>query len=106
MPPPQLSIKRMTTQKENKKRVQVIYSGMVQGVGFRFSAEAIAQELGVEGYVKNLRDGRVELVAEADEKSINEFLKKIDEKMKYYISNREIEYSKATGEFKNFEIRF
>ncbi len=96
----------MTAQKVDKKRVQVIYAGRVQGVGFRFTAEAIAQELGIEGYVKNLRDGRVELVGEADEAALHQLLKKIDERMKYYVSNKDIEYSGATGEFRNFEIRF
>lgn len=38
-------------------------SGMVQGVGFRFFAERAAERLGVAGYVKNLRDGRVEVYA-------------------------------------------
>jgi len=84
----------------------MLYLGRVQGVGFRFTVEAIAQELGVEGYVKNLRDGRVELVAEADEKTLHQFLKRTDDRMRYYISNKEIEYSKATGEFRGFEIRF
>lgn len=38
-------------------------SGMVQGVGFRFFAQRVAERLGVAGYVKNLRDGRVEVYA-------------------------------------------
>ncbi len=38
-------------------------SGMVQGVGFRFFAERVAARLGIAGYVKNLRDGRVEVYA-------------------------------------------
>jgi acylphosphatase len=36
---------------------------MVQGVGFRFFAQRIAEHLGLAGYVKNLRDGRVEVYA-------------------------------------------
>jgi len=38
-------------------------AGIVQGVGFRFFAERVASQLGVSGYVKNLRDGRVEVYA-------------------------------------------
>jgi acylphosphatase len=38
-------------------------SGMVQGVGYRFFAQRVAEQLGVAGYVKNLRDGRVEVYA-------------------------------------------
>ncbi len=48
-----------------KKQVRVYYSGRVQGVGFRFTAESIANDLGVTGWVKNSRDGGVEIVAEA-----------------------------------------
>jgi len=49
------------------KRVQVIYKGMVQGVGFRFTAEALARRFDVTGYAKNLTDGNVEVVAEGEE---------------------------------------
>jgi acylphosphatase len=38
-------------------------SGMVQGVGYRFFAQRVAERLGIAGYVKNLRDGRVEVYA-------------------------------------------
>ncbi len=46
-----------------KKQVHVYYSGSVQGVGFRFTARSIAEELGVLGWAKNLRDARVEMVS-------------------------------------------
>ncbi len=45
-------------------------SGMVQGVGFRFFAQRIAQRLGLAGYVKNLLDGRVEVYAIGGEKEL------------------------------------
>ncbi|MFH0839197.1 MAG: acylphosphatase [Candidatus Omnitrophota bacterium] len=95
----------MNTQKIEKKRVHIFYSGKVQGVGFRFSAESIAQELSIDGYVKNLRDGRVEVVAEANEAVLLRFITMINEHMRYYISFKDIEYSKATDEFKGFEMR-
>ncbi len=90
----------------DKRRVRVFYSGRVQGVGFRFTAESIARQNGVVGYVKNLRDGRVEIAAEANKVILDEFLKKIKEGMKHYISSEDVEYSGATGEFSEFEIRF
>ncbi len=40
--------------------------GMVQGVGFRYSTQRLAVQLGLSGYVRNLRDGSVEVVAEGD----------------------------------------
>jgi acylphosphatase len=89
-----------------KKQVHTYYSGRVQGVGFRFTAEDIAIELGVVGWVKNLRDGRVELVAEAEEDVLQEFLAKLRHYFSEYIRNEDINWLPATGEFKDFGIRF
>jgi len=47
-------------------RVHIWVSGRVQGVFFRYSARVRAEELHLTGYVKNLYDGRVEIVAEGD----------------------------------------
>ena len=90
-----------------KKRVQVYYSGMVQGVGFRFTAERIARGLSLAGWVKNLADGRVELISEGEEGTLSDFLKKIKGGvMKQYIENAEVSWSGATGEFTDFQIKF
>ena len=89
------------------KRIHVFYSGRVQGVGFRMTAEEIAQGLGVVGWVKNLRDGRVELVAEADEPILREFLAEIrNGPMKRFIQQVEISLSAASETFEDFEIRY
>ena len=50
-----------------------IISGVVQGVGYRFFAQRAAARHQVRGYVKNLDDGRVELLAEGDDKSVENF---------------------------------
>jgi len=50
-----------------------IVSGLVQGVGFRFFTQRAAARHQVRGYVKNLADGRVETLAEGDEKSVENF---------------------------------
>jgi len=57
------------------KSVQVHYEGRVQGVGFRWTVKDLAREFDVAGMVKNLPDGRVELVAQGDE--TEEFLEAI-----------------------------
>ncbi len=54
-----------------KKQVHVYYAGRVQGVGFRFTTQDLARELMVSGWVKNLREGRVELLAEAEEGTLH-----------------------------------
>lgn len=80
---------------------------MVQGVGFRFTTEALAQGLGLSGWVKNLRDGRVEVVCEGKEEAIIEFLDKIKNgPMKQYIRKAEIEWQAAAGSFSGFEIMY
>lgn len=89
------------------KHIHVLYTGRVQGVGFRFTAEESARQLAVVGWVKNLRDGRVELVAEADEKVLAQFLNEIRTgPMRNFIKDTEVTWSTATNEFDEFEIRY
>jgi acylphosphatase len=91
-----------------KKRVHVYYSGRVQGVGFRFTTERIALEMGdITGWVRNLPDGRVEVVAEGEEERLKEFLRRIREGiMKRYIKREDVIWEVYKGEFDDFEIRF
>ena len=90
-----------------KKHIRVVYSGRVQGVGFRFTAEESAKRLGVVGWIKNLRDGRVELVAEGEEKALEQFIKDIRTgPMRNFIKDVEITWSTSTDEFEDFEVRY
>lgn len=61
------------------------YSGRVQGVGFRFTAQNIANRFAVAGYVRNLDNGDVELVAEGDADEVANFLQAVRERMHGYI---------------------
>ena len=88
------------------KRIHVYYSGYVQGIGFRYTVERVAGSLGLAGWVKNLDDGRVEAVCEGETTRLKEFLQKINGALKDYIKDTDLEWSAATGEFKNFNIRF
>lgn len=88
------------------KRVHIFYSGRVQGVGFRFTAEAAAHDLGVVGWVRNLRDGRVEVLAEGEETALKGFLEKIAQEMAGYVKHSEISWEQPTGEFDDFGISF
>ena len=90
-----------------KRRIHVFYAGRVQGVGFRITAEETAHRLGVVGWVRNLRDGRVEVVAEADEASLQQFLEAISTgAMKNFVDQIEISWSNASETFNEFEIRY
>ena len=88
------------------KRVEVHYSGRVQGVGFRFIVERFAAAHKIVGYVKNLPDGRVELVAEGEEKTLKDFLESLRLDLANSIDQYSIDWFPPTGEFKRFEIRF
>ena len=68
------------------KRVR--YSGRVQGVGFRYTAQRLASEYSVEGYVRNLPTGDVELLAGGDERIIRAFLAAVAHRMAGYIDDQ------------------
>lgn len=89
-----------------KRQIHVYYTGRVQGVGFRFTAEDIARDLGVLGWAKNLGDGRVEVAAEAEEAALKEFLERINKYFSRYIQDIDVKWLEATGEFEDFGIKF
>lgn len=60
-----------------KKRLRVLYSGTVQGVGFRAAVARLARNLPVAGSIRNRRDGRVELLVEGEESAIVHLLDRI-----------------------------
>lgn len=62
---------------QGKVARRYVISGRVQGVGFRFFAERIARELGVNGYVRNLETGSVEVYALASEATLEEFKRRL-----------------------------
>ena len=88
------------------KRAQVIYSGRVQGVGFRYSARQLAHGFDVVGYVQNLNDGRVEMVLEGDEEELKRFLREVGSSdLGTYIRHENVTWLAPTGEFRDFSIR-
>ena len=89
-----------------KKQVHVFYTGRVQGVGFRFTTQDLARDLNVYGWAKNLGDGRVEVVAEAEEEVLQDFLGKINKYFSQYIQDVDLQWQAASGEFKEFGIEF
>jgi acylphosphatase len=90
----------------HRERRRVHYSGRVQGVGFRYTCQALARDHDVAGYVRNLPDGRVELVAEGHRQEIDRFLSAILEEMDPYIESVEIASDPLEGSpFSRFTIR-
>ena len=88
------------------QRRQVLYSGHVQGVGFRYTAQSIARGYDVLGYVRNMPDGRVELVAEGSPDQLDSFLHALAERMGGHIHQVTSDIRPAVDEFARFEIRY
>ena len=89
-----------------KIRTHVYYSGQVQGVGFRYTVVRLARGQAVTGFVRNLRDGRVELIVEGEQADVGRFLDGVDRIMGGYIHNRLVEDEQPTGEFSGFDVAF
>ena len=88
------------------QRLTVYFSGIVQGVGFRYTTRRVAGRFAVAGFVRNMPDGRVEVVAEGTQDIIRPFIAAIRAEMGHCISSVEEHIAPADGRFKSFEIRF
>lgn len=73
-------------------------------MGFRFTCLDTARKLGITGWVRNLSDGRVEVLSEAEESSLKEFLSSIDSAFSRYIKDVEIDWQEAGERFSEFTI--
>ena len=89
-------------------RAHVFYSGRVQGVGFRYTSEAIAHKVGgVAGFVKNLPDGRVDLVCEGAKEKIELFLEQIQEgELGRHVQKIDCRWEAPTQRFTEFTVEF
>ena len=88
-----------------RSRIHILYSGHVQGVGFRYTVKSVAAGFEVTGQVRNLPDGRVELVAEGPREELEAFRRAIRESgLEHFIRDENINWSEAAGEFRGFEI--
>lgn len=71
-------------------RKRVIFSGRVQGVGFRYTTQSIARRYPVSGFVRNLSDGTVELEAQGDGRSVDDFLAEIGRSFEGNVRDRDV----------------
>lgn len=85
-------------------RRHYVFSGSVQGVGFRWRAEKAASHYGVAGWVRNLYDGSVELEAEGTEQAIDGMLFAIENGAFIQIENIEVKEIPVQGS-RSFEVR-
>ncbi len=88
------------------ERRTIHFSGSVQGVGFRYSTVAAAQGIAVQGFVQNLPDGRVLVVAEGTAGELNRFLATLKSRMESNIHDVKTDIGAPSGEFNQFDIRY
>ncbi len=84
----------------------IIFTGRVQGVGFRFTAHRIALQYDLAGFVKNLPDGSVEMLAQGDADDVRDYLRDIYESFAAYIRDTKIENTAPAAGYDKFKISF
>ena len=86
-------------------RAHIFFSGTVQGVGFRYTCRSYAADLELTGWVKNLADGRVELMAEGPRVDIDHLIASIEKHFDGFIRNTDADIHDTTGSsFSDFRI--
>ncbi len=86
------------------ERRHYIFSGSVQGVGFRYRATYAARGLGITGYVKNLYDGRVEMEVQGDRDSITRMLVEIEAGSFIHIEDMEVKNIPVISDERDFKV--
>ena len=84
----------------------IIFTGRVQGVGFRYTSYNIARRYQLTGYVKNLPDGTVEMMAQGPVNDLSACMQDIEEYFGNYIKDIKIEEIPAHHQFEDFKITF
>lgn len=84
---------------------QILFSGQVQGVGFRWTTERIASQLPIRGFVRNLPDQRVEVVVAGSAANIQQLIDQLQERFGSGITGIQRQIVEGTNEFAGFEIR-
>jgi acylphosphatase len=94
-----------STKNTDRQRLNIFYSGRVQGVGFRYAVKTVAAGFEIAGTIRNLADGRVELMAEGARGELEAFRAAIrDEGLAGFIRDEQVSWLAAQNEFRGFEI--
>jgi acylphosphatase len=91
----------------SKQRIRIFVKGKVQGVFFRQALKVMAKKNDVFGWVKNLKDGRVEAILEGDEEKVNRLIEwSHGGPANARVEDVEIRNEKFTGEFSKFDVLY
>ena len=89
------------------KRAHIFVGGRVQGVYYRATAREVARSLGLSGWVRNLPDGRVEIIAEGEEEKLRKFIDWCWEgPPAARVTSVDVNWEKPEGTFQGFTIRY
>jgi acylphosphatase len=85
--------------------MQIVYSGHVQGVGFRYTVKSVASGFELTGTIRNCSDGAVELIAEGAKAELGAFRQAIRESgVDHFIRQEDVSWAEAMNEFRGFDI--
>ena len=88
------------------QRLRAVVKGEVQGVGFRWSVQRQAGELGLTGYAENLPDGSVQVEAEGDPNRLDQLEAYLRQGPRWAeVESLDVQRAPATGEFRGFSAR-
>ena len=85
-------------------QVHILYLGTVQGVGFRYTAQQLAMDFKLTGWVKNLKDGSVEILAQGSRPSIEKLQQNLEKHFEEFIKSKKVTTNESTSDFKDFKV--
>lgn len=89
-----------------KERRMILFTGTVQGVGFRYGATRVADDLGLAGHVQNLPDGQVECLVEGEGETIDAFITDLRDRFGGYVREVRQQVLPYKGDLKGFGVKY
>lgn len=93
-------------EKNEFRRFRVVYSGRVQGVGFRWQVKNLSGDFEVAGFVRNLSDGTVELLVEGKEQETRGMIAKVDAELRDYWHSKVEDRREGGPQYEDFSIDY
>jgi acylphosphatase len=87
-------------------QAHILYSGIVQGVGFRYAVQNFAVPMGLKGWVRNLPDGRVEVLVEGVKDDVYKLMALVEQRFEGSIQKRDLDFSDHRAAFQDFRVAF
>ena len=93
-------------QRNDACRIRVLYSGRVQGVGFRWQVKQVSEGFAVTGFVRNLEDGTVELLVEGDARQARGMIEAVDERLRGFWTSKAEDEREGEPHYEDFSIDY